>query len=83
MWPFNTEPSREERIDNCNHEWEEKVYEGTYPDIKWDDSEEIYAVKTTETLTHCPKCGAGKERNVTAKKLYFKVDRVEEVDSVP
>jgi len=77
MWPFNSRKTREERIAECDHEWEEKTMESTHPQGIYHEDGEIYIHKVNARTKNCIHCPKVKESKRSEKKVYLEVSRTE------
>lgn len=78
---FNSEKSREERIEGCDHEWEEYSDQIIHNYVFDDDDGKPYVVKEMESGKQCAKCPKTEQSEYVEERLYFSVERVEETKS--
>ena len=80
MWPFSSRKSRQERIEECDHDWREYEQTMTHPQNIYHEDDEPFIHKLTTRGRECEHCPASEHIESTEKKVYFKVARVEEVE---
>jgi len=82
MWPFNllNRKSRTQRIEECEHEWEETVDEFTHPNRVYFEDGKPYVNRLTARNKMCKKCVASELIEQKEEKVYLSIEEIEQIE---
>lgn len=79
MWPFSRK-SREQRIAECDHKWEEYETVMTHPQNIYHEDGTPFIHKLVTRGRECQHCPKTERIEQSEKKIYLEISRVEEVE---
>ena len=83
MWPFSSgSPSLEERIEQCDHDFDEVIRETvpTHGSVLFDEDKKPYIDRVTAEVKYCSNCPEGEVIEKETERVYLSIESVEELD---